>query len=479
MDILIKNGFIATMDKDQKIYPKGSIHIIDDKIASIGNSDEIKPLKPEVVIDAKNKSILPGFVNTHTHLPSTAWLKGLYDHFPLATRHPDSLVEIMFGIHGYIPKKTRLFALVSCAEAIYGGSTTIVDTKGSASDTSNKEIDEFNEVVKEVGLRALLGSTISEIDFEKLRKGRYEYIPGKGEKRLKDALDVYNRWHGKGEGRIKVILAPHAPDLTLPETYLSIKEAAEKYRLRMTTHLSQSWSEVVQVKKRFGKTPPQHLYDIGVMNDKLSSAHCIFCTNTDTMLIKKTGMTILHNPRAYLLGGGVTAPLNKWLEYGIPIGLGTDDAFHSMCEVMKSAIYAARVRSKYEGGYYEMVVPEPPNYYKILELATIEGAKSLGLDKEIGSLEVGKKADINIFNMKNPHLTPAIEPITSIVLYASSADIETVIIDGKIIKDKGLLVNNNMNNAIFDAEELVKDIWVRWLKDNPEIEKIWKKNRVY
>ena len=140
---------------------------------------------------------------------------------------------------------------------------------------------------------------------------------------------------------------------------------------------------------------------------------------------------------------------------------------------------AREARGAAEAGFYGSIVPARPNFYEILELATIKGAEAMGLDKEVGSLEPGKKADIITFNMENPHLMPAIEPVTSIILYGTSADIDTVIIEGKILKENGAMKGVELNKAKYEAREVVEDIWDKWFEDYPEIKSIYQSNIPY
>ena len=154
--------------------------------------------------------------------------------------------------------------------------------------------DGFAESVAQAGFRAILGADIEEVDLVKLMDGIYQYLPEKGEAAFKRAEDLHRRWEGEAEGRITTIVAPKAADLTLPETYLKCKDLAETHGLRMTTHLSQSWREVTQVERLYGKTPPQHLKDLGVLDDRLTGAHCTYVTEQDLKLITRAGMGILH-----------------------------------------------------------------------------------------------------------------------------------------------------------------------------------------
>lgn len=449
--ILIRNGFIATMNKERMVYPRGSLYIEDDRIINVGKKVDV-PRSPEYVLDAEHKVVLPGFVNVHAHLQQ--YFRGVYEligdfykvNLPLEMyRRPDDMYWL---------------GQSSCAELIYGGctTTTIIYTYP----------DGFARAVESAGNRVILGADIEEVDLEKLRSGVYEYLPEKGEAAFKRAVDLYRNWHGKADGRIVTIMAPKAADLARPETYIKCKTFADEKGLRITTHLSQSIREVEHVKKRYGKTPPEHLYGIGLLNEKLTGAHCTYITERDTQLIRRSRMGILHC-RA------VTNPLMKWMEIGIPVGLGTDDYFHDMLQLLRQNISAQKIRGELHGGVARPV--RRPTYYELLELATRKGAEVMGIDDEVGSLEPGKKADLIIMEMLNPYLTPTKNPLTSVVLYGSSSDIDTVIVDGRILKRNGRLETIETEEALLKAQERVDGIIERFFEDNPDQRKLWERRQ--
>jgi len=307
------------------------------------------------------------------------------------------------------------------------------------------------------------------------KDGIYEYLPENADASYTRGVELIKKWHGRDDNRITTILAPLAAELTTPETYIKCKEAAETYNINITTHLSHPWMAVLQVKKLHGKTPPELLNDIGVLNDHLSSAHCTYLTEKDTMLIKKSGMKILHCPRPYALRGW-TAPLLKWIDIGIPVGLATDNLFHSMNETMRVALYASKFRSQVIGGADREMSYSRPKCTEILELATIKGAEIMNIDKEVGSLVPGKKADVITFDMSSPHMTPTMDPISSLVFYGTSADIDIVMVNGKILKENGKLKNLDMNKILKDSQIKMNEIWNKFFEDNIKIKKLWKKN---
>jgi len=458
-EILIENGFIATMDRQQTVYRRGSLYVKDDRIVEVG--PDVKPShSPECVIDAGHKVVLPGFVNAHAHLQQ--YFRGVYEligefytvNLPLeGYRHPEDMVDL---------------GLASCAELLYGGCTTamIIYTYP----------DGFARAVQEAGNRCLLAADIEEVDLNRLRKGVYTYLPEKGEAAFNRAIDLYEKWHGEAEGRITTVVAPKAPDLATAETYLKCKAFAEKHGLRITTHLSQSWREVRQVEKLYGKTPPQHLRDLGILNDRLTGAHCTYATEQDTQLIAGSGMGILHC-RA------VTNPLLRWLDAGIPVGLGTDDYHHDMLQLLRQNIAGQSARARLIESAEEMLAGDRrtfrPTCYELLELATRRGAEALGIDGEVGSLEPGKKADIITVDLLNPYLTPTKDPLSSIVLYGASADIDTVIVDGKVLKKDGTLTGLDLKQALIAAQGRVEQIIGRFFREHPEQRAAWEQKVPY
>ena len=458
-DILIKDGFIATMDASRTVYREGSLYIDDGHIVSVGRSVDA-PRSPEHVVDARHKVVLPGFVNVHSHLQQ--YFRGVYESI-------GEFYTVNLPLEGYRrPGDMEALGLASCAEFIHGGSTTsmVIYTYP----------DGFARAVEEAGNRAVLGGDIEEVDLKRLMVGSYEYLPEKEEAAFRRATDLHRNWQGRAGGRISTVMAPKAADLARPETYLRCKEYAERHGLRMTTHLSQSWREFRQVETLYGKTPPRHLHDLGVLDDELTGAHCTYATEADLGLISVSGMGILHC-RA------VDNPLLRWMDMGIPVGLGTDDYYHDMLQLMRENIEGQRAWAKAAGGAYGMLSSERrttcPTFYEFLELVTRRGAEVLGLGDEVGSLEPGKKADVITVDLFNPYLTPTMDPLTSIVLYATSSDISDVIVDGRFLKRDGVLTTIDMKEALLRAQVRVEEIIQRFFEENPEQHEAWRRKAPY
>lgn len=440
------------MDASRRVLNDGAVAIDGSRIVDVGTSDEVaQKHEADKVIDASGMAVLPGFVNVHTHLPSI-FVRGVYG----VVRQ--GLYQVLFPVKKYLkPKHCYAFGLASCLEALTSGSTTIQETYNY--------MDPFASAAEETGIRADLGEQIAEADYQAIKDGAYEYLPEQAEEMLGRAVRLKEDWHGRADGRITVSWAPLAPDMCTPWVYeevMSHHEPGEK----ISTHVAQSRREVEQVQRLYGKTSVEHLADIGVLGPDLIGAHCTNNTDEDDAMMVEASASVLHCPRPYLLGGA-TAPLAKWMGMGLRVGLGTDNVYHTMWETMRAAIYGARYRER-------LGEPGSPGYYEVLELATIRGAEVMGIEGKVGSLEPGKKADLQLIDLNSPHITPTADVTSSLVLYGSTADVDTVMVDGKIVKEGGEITVADVGEVVSEAQALTDEIWGDLFRDRPELERLVK-----
>ena len=458
-DLLIKNGFILTMDKQQTIYRRGSVYIKNGRIAEIGPKFDLLSA-PDYVIEAEGKLVLPGFINTHAHLQQ--YFRGIYELI-------GDFYHVNLPLEGYrSPGDMEQLGAASCAEFIYGGCTTAL--------VIYTYPDGFARAVKRAGNRMILAADIEEVDLNKLKQGIYQYVPEKGRAAFQRAENLFKNWHGQADGRITTCLCPKAPDLVLTETYLRCRDYAEKNGLRVTTHLAKTWREVEKVKRLYKKTPVQYLRDIGLLNDRLTGVHCDYITEKDLQMMVPAKMGILHCR-------SVSNPLLRWMDLGIPLGLGTDDYHHDMLPLLRQNITGQRTRARLTGGAEGRLSSSPitrrPSLYQLLELATRRGAEVLGIADEVGSLEPGKKADVITIDLKNPYLTPTKDPLTSFILYGSSRDVDNVLVDGCFLKKDGKLTTINLEKELSAAQQKVEEIIAKFFQEHPGQKKSWEQKAFY
>ncbi len=452
VDFLLSGGIVYTMDASRRIIEDGALAIEGSRILDVGPKEELAGKHSvERVIDASGMAVLPGFVNVHTHLPSI-FVRGVYG----VVRQ--GLYQVLFPVKKYLkPEHCYAFGLAGCLEALTSGSTTIQETYNY--------MDPFARAAEETGIRADLGEQIAEADYQAIKDGAYEYLPEQAEEMLGRAVKLKEGWHGRADGRITVSWAPLAPDMCTPWVYEEVMghyEPGEK----ISTHVAQSRREAEQVRRLYGKTSVEHLADIGVLGPDLIAAHCTNNTDEDDAMMVEAGASVLHCPRPYLLGGG-NAPLARWLGMGLRAGLGTDNVYHTMWETMRAAIYGARQRER-------LGEPRSPSYYEVLELATIRGAEVMGIEGKVGSLEPGKKADLQLIDLKSPHIMPTADITSSLVLYGSTADVDTVMVDGMIVKEGGEITVADVGEAVSEAQALTEEIWGDLFRGRPELEKLVK-----
>jgi 5-methylthioadenosine/S-adenosylhomocysteine deaminase len=452
VDFLISGGIVYTMDASRRVLNDGAVVIEGSRIVDVGPSDEVAQKHgAENLIDATGMAVLPGFVNVHTHLPSI-FVRGVYG----VVRQ--GLYQVLFPVKKYLkPEHCYTFGLAGCLEALTSGSTTIQETYNY--------MDPFARAAEETGIRADLGEQIAEADYQAIKDGVYEYLPEQAEEMLERAVKLKKDWRGRADGRITVSWAPLAPDMCTPWVYEEVLKHQGPGE-RISTHVAQSHREVDQVRRLYDRTSVGHLADMGVLGPDLIAAHCTNNTNEDDVMMAEAGASVLHCPRPYLLGGG-NAPLAKWMGMGLKVGLGTDNVYHTMWETMRATVYGARQRER-------LGEPRSPDCYDVLELATIRGAEVMGIEDVVGSLEPGKKADLQLIDLRSPHITPTADVTSSLVLYGSTADVDTVMVDGRIVKEAGEIVVADVGEVVSEAQALADEIWGNLFRDRPELEKLVK-----
>jgi 5-methylthioadenosine/S-adenosylhomocysteine deaminase len=413
-DLVVHNGTIVTVNASFEIIENGIVCITDGKLARVAaNPDKMLP-QANARIDAGGGIILPGLINTHTHLPMTLF-RGLADDLPLDTW----LNDIIFPAESkHITSKTvRWAALLACAEMALAGTTTCCDGYFLEDDVAR--------AVNEFGLRAILGQGV--IDYP---------APGVPDpaQNIKTASDYVNRW-----ANISTLLDPsifcHAPYTCSAKTLTQAKSVARDLGVLFQIHVAETKNERDQFLSEHKLTPIQYLDDLGILDKDTLLVHCIWLDETDMEIIAERKSSVSHNPESNMKLACGIASIETIAGYGIPIGLGTDGcASNNNLDLFQEMDTAAKLHKA------STLNPTIMDAEMILKMATIDAARAIGLDHMIGSLETGKQADLIIIDTHCPHLVPMYHPQSHIVYAAKGSDVTEVIVGGNVlVRDRELL----------------------------------------
>lgn len=421
MKTLITNAQILDMVGNTPNIRNVDILINDKKIEKIEKS--INEAEADVKINAKNMIVMPGLVNTHTHLAMSIF-RGYKDDQKLV----DWLENAIFPVEDKLqPEDLYWNSCLSCIEMVKSGTTTCNDMYFGM----NKAV----EAIENVGLRAVVAWCLTD-----------DSIRDKVEQTKKYAKKYNNK-----DGLITVFTSPHAPYTCNPDTIKLCVDLAKELNTGLHIHLSETLEEEKIIEERYGKRGTEYLNDLGVFDVPVVLAHGIYISDSDMEILKNIKGGISHNPISNCKLSSGICNVTELRKNGISVGLGTDGIGSTstldMFEEMKTAAYLQKVNT---------MEPTSINAYEILKMATIEGAKVLGLDEEIGTLEVGKKADIIFIKTDKIHLCPENDVCANIVYSANGADIDTAIIDGKLVMQNRKMLNIDEKEVIKQVKKVAK-----------------------
>jgi 5-methylthioadenosine/S-adenosylhomocysteine deaminase len=422
------------MDRQNAVIKDGVLGINGDAISYIGSGDG-KEFRAKRTIDAKGGLILPGLINGHTHAAMTLF-RGLADDLPL-----------MEWLNHYIfPAESRMDAdfvysgtLLACAEMIMSGTTTFCDMYIFE--------DEVARAAKEAGMRSLVGEVL--YDFDSPNYGPIE-------NGLKYTEDLINKW--QGDALVSIAVEPHSLFTCSPELLSRTNELALKYTVPLIIHVAETRSELDEVKNRYGKGPVEHLKSLGLLGPHLIADHCVHLGEKDIKMFAENGVKAIHNPESNMKLASGIAPVPDMLKSNVTVGLGTDGcASNNNLDLFAEMDMAAKLHK------INTMDTTVMDALTVLRMATIEGAKALGMDEITGSLEKGKKADVIILDTKKPHLTPMYNPFSHLVYAARSNDVTHSIINGRLLMEDRRLLRIDLYEIMEKARQKSEDVR-RWLQ---------------
>ena len=409
MSILIEGGIAITMSKDVAPIPGARVLISKGRITDIGKTGEVKlPSDGQFeIINARDAIIMPGLINTHTHSAMTLF-RGMADDLPLK----QWLFQKIFPAEAKFltPETVYWGALLGCLEMIASGTTCFADGYFFQ--------DQTVRAAHDAGLRGLIAQGV--IDFPA------PGIPDPGEN-IKTAREFIDRWIGFSDLIIPGIFC-HSPLTCSSQTLSKALDISKKYNLPLQIHLSETAEEVDEIIKRYGKRPVHYLDQLGLIDRSLIAAHGVHLNNEEIKLLKKKGVKVVHVPESNMKLSSGVASISRMLKTGLTLGLGTDGcSSNNDLDLFSEMDSAAKLAKVFD------LNPLSLNAGEVLKMATTGGATVMGLEKEIGALEKGKRADIIVVDLNQPHLCPLYDPISALVYSANGADVKDVIVDGRVL----------------------------------------------
>lgn len=432
VDLIITGAKALLLDSQNTLLDQAAVVSNADQIVAVGQSDQIlKKYKAKKMIAADHSLIMPGFVNCHTHAAMTCF-RGIADD-----------LELMDWLNNYIfpaeaknvnPELAYWGSLLGAAEMIKSGTTTFCDMYIFE--------DETARAAKVAGIRCLIGEVLFDFPSPNFR------TPEEGLACTKMLLE---KW--KGDSLVNIIIEPHALYTCSKPLLTEVKKMAEDYHVPIGLHLLENAAEKKQLEEKFGKGAVSFLKDIGYLDAKLIAFHCVYFSDEDMKMFAEHGCKISHNPASNMKLASGVAPVPEMLKAGITVGLGTDGcASNNNLDMIKEMSTAAKLHK------VTRLDPTVLDAQTVVRMATIDGAKTLGMDRKIGSLEAGKKADIILIDLNKPHLTPLYNEYSHLAYAASGADVDTVIINGKVVMENRRLLTINEEEVMSKVREIAQKV---------------------
>jgi 5-methylthioadenosine/S-adenosylhomocysteine deaminase len=431
IDILIKNGWVLTMDPQDTLIERGAVAVSADRIVEVGTEDALTAsYKAAKTIDAQEGIIMPGLVNAHTHAAMTCF-RGLADDLPLMTWLNDYIFPAEAKLTpDIVYQGTRL----ACSEMILSGTTTFCDMYLFEEAAA--------QAAKEVGLRAVVGEVI--YDFPSPNYGPVE-------EGLKYTEDLIEKW--RDDPLITIAVEPHSPYVCSPELLQKARAIADRNGVPMVIHLAETEREVAEIKKKYGRTPVAHLADIGFLSPGLIADHCVVLTEEDMMLLKDSDVKVAHNPESNMKLASGIAPVPELLRHGITVGIGTDGcASNNNLDMFQEMDTVAKLHKVHT------LDPTVMDARTVVRMATIDGARVLGIGDTSGSLEEGKKADIIIIDIRSPHLTPMYNVYSHLVYAVTGSDVVTAIVNGRVLMEERAFTTLDVDEVMASVNRIAQGI---------------------
>jgi 5-methylthioadenosine/S-adenosylhomocysteine deaminase len=433
--ILIKGGTLVTVDANDAVFA-GDLLVRDGRIAAVGETDQ----RADEVIDARGCAVLPGFIQTHVHLCQTLF-RGAADDLTLI----DWLKQRVWRMEAaHTRASVRASARLAVAELIKGGTTCALTME------TVRHTEEVLRVVEETGLRATVGKCMMDAGAD---------VPAplleETESSISESLKLIEEWHGRAGGRVRCCFAPRFAVSCTRSMLERVAQLAHERRLIVHTHASENLTEIEMVRQETGMRNVEYLASLGLAAPHVALAHCVHLNEVELEILARTGAHVLHCPSSNLKLGSGIAPIREMLERGISVSLGADGAACNNRLDMFTEMRTAALLQKVVHGADALPAR------RVLRMATIDGARALGLENETGSLEAGKRADVSVVALERLHTTPRPDIVSTLVYAAAASDVRAVVIDGRTVMRDRELTTLNEREVIAEATKEAESLFQR------------------
>jgi cytosine/adenosine deaminase-related metal-dependent hydrolase len=449
--MIFENCTLVTVDPERRIITDGALAVDGGAIRAVGKRGQVRKEFPQEheFTDLHGGLVIPGLINTHVHL-AQALIRGCADDLALV----DWLTKRVWVLQGnFTEEDGRLSAELAILEMLKSGTTAFVESMIAG----RYGFDGIARVVEASGIRAALSKVVMDLPSYATAAGSmYPGMIENPQASFEEALAMHERWNGGADGRIEVWFGPRPPGGTTSDLYRKMMGAARERGMRVTVHLAEVRADVEHTLREFGLRPIEYARSVEMLGPEVLLVHVVWAEPDEIALLAETGTHVTHNPLSNAKLASGIAPIPEMLAAGVNVGLGTDGGPSSndydMVRAMRWASYVHKAR---------LLDPTITPSEQAFEMATIHGAAAMGWEGQIGSLEVGKRADFAVLDMNKPHLTPSPNPVSTVVCTATGKDVETVVIDGRIVVREGKALTMDEDRILAEARQRASALYAR------------------
>lgn len=441
--MLFTNATIITMNPAREIITGGALLIEGNRIKAIGKAEEVRRgYQGDEVIDVGGKLIIPGLIDTHVHV-AQALIRGCADDMALI----QWLCERVWVLQGNFTRDDGYVSARLCiAEMLKSGTTTFLESMLA----HRYGFDGIAQAVEESGIRACLAGIVMDTGTYATQDANAMH-PGMVESRetsLFGVLEAHSKWQGAANDRIHVWFGPRTPGGVTPELYREMSDYARQRDMGITMHLAEVEADKRFLQEKYGLSPVYFAESVGLLGPKTVLVHMVWLNDQDIAKLAETRTSVSHNPSSNSKLASGVCKVPQMLASGVNVALGCDGGpsnnDYDLIREMKLAAILHKAVS-----HDPLIVPAE----NVLEMATINGARALGLEREIGSLEAGKKADFAVIDLHRLHTTPSPNPVSTLVYAATGGEVDTVVVDGQIVVEQGQLLSLDEEEIIAEARQ--------------------------